>query len=268
MEELLRGINQSALIFLFLLSTCCLSRYGKAFMVLPHSPNYLLRSPDSRETPFPEVLRAYNGFEPGRGWIELRSLMELRIENAYYEKGASRRGLEGFLGTEVARYEVGSHGLRLLSVQSMKERPEGDAPVQDLIPPTQTGFRYYRLYFEIIFRRNNNSHGSVLLAANSIEELDRLSAQLSHPETVCNEASKHRTAFPEACSVSVEMRIVVNGKPQIVLWGSILASLTDRPQHLELRRLYAGRLIPVEINPQDPNALRLPLLPGDHVSWN
>ncbi len=194
--------------------------------------------------------------------------MELRIENAYYRKGASRRGLEGFLGTEVARYEVTSHQLRLLSVQPMTERPEGDVPVQRLISQPETDLRYYRLYFEIVFKRNNNSHGSVLLAANSMEELDRLSAQISRPETICNATSTHCTAFPEACSVSVEMKIFVNGKPETVLWGSILASLTDQPQHLEVKRLYAGRLIPVEINARDPHALRLPLLPGDHVAWD
>jgi hypothetical protein len=29
--------------------------------------------------------------------------------------------------------------------------------------------------------------------------------------------------------------------------------------------MYKRRLVPVEIDPQDENALRLPLLPGDHV---
>jgi hypothetical protein len=36
--------------------------------------------------------------------MELRPQMELRIENAYYRKGMPKRGLDGFLGTEIARY--------------------------------------------------------------------------------------------------------------------------------------------------------------------
>lgn len=104
-----RAIDSCALVILQLSFLSCSLRHPAAFQVLPHNPAYLLRSPDARETPFPEVLRAYNGFEPGRGWIDLYSLMELRVENAYYQKGASRKGLEGFLGTEVARYAVRSH---------------------------------------------------------------------------------------------------------------------------------------------------------------
>ncbi len=261
-----RVINSCALVIFQLSFLSCSLRRPAAFQILPNNPAYLLRSPDARETPFPEVLRAYNGFEPGRGWIDLHPLMELRVENAYYHKGASRKGLEGFLGTEVARYAVGSHGLRLLSVQPMKDRR--DLPVQRLISPSLTDARYYRLYFEIIFR-SSNTHGSVLLAANSQAELEQLSVQIDHPETLCSRTSTHCTVFPEACSVSVEIKVVVNEKPQAIVWGSLLESVVpDRPRRLVLTRLYAGRLIPVEINSQDPNDLRLPLLPGDHITWN
>jgi hypothetical protein len=259
-----RAINHAGLILCLLWLTSC---HGGPFRVLPYSPNYVLQSPDSRKTSFPEVLRAYNGFEPAKNWIDLRPLMELRIENAYYEKGASRRGLKGFLGTEVARYEVMPEGLRLLSVQPMKNRPEADVPVEQLIAQPGLTFRYYRLYFELVFARSRDSHGSALLTANSTEELDRLSAQLTEPESVCNSKSVHCAVFPEACSVSVEMKITVNGKPQTAFWGSLLASVAPHPQHLEIRRLYAGRLNPIKIDARDPSALRLPLLPGDEIIW-
>lgn len=213
------------------------------------------------------MLRAYNGFERGQNGVDLRPLMGMHIENAYYKKGTPARGLKGFLGTESAGYEVTAHGLRLGSVHSMKQRPEGAVPVQNLIAPDQTKFSHYRFYFEIMFP-NGHTHGSVLLGANSTEKLEQLSSQLSHPETVCSENSTHCTVFPEACSVSIEMRIVVNGKAQMVIWGSSLgAVVTGNPQHLEMKRLYAGRLIPVEINVNDSDAMRLPLLPGDHVAW-
>ncbi len=39
------------------------------------------------------------------------------------------------------------------------------------------------------------------------------------------------------------------------------------PRKLRLSRLYAGKLTPVEVDAGDPNALRLPLLPGDRVEW-
>lgn len=268
MNEAGRTIKQVLPLLCLLLTACLVNRHAGAFRVIPDSPSYLLQSPGSGKVPFPDILRTYNGFDPSHSLIDLKPLMQLRIENAYYTPGSSRRGLEGFLGTEIGQYEVTSAGLRLLSFQPMKNRPESDLPVQRLISERELAFHHYRLYYEIVFARKRDSHGSVLLGADSMPELDRLSAQLSDPESVCDAASTHCTVFPEACSVSVEMRIVVNGKPQSALWGSRLASIAANPQHLEMKRLYAGRLTAVKIDPQDPTALRLPLLPGDQINWN
>jgi hypothetical protein len=227
-----------------------------------------LRYPDSREAPFSEVLRNYNGFEPGGGGMDLHPDMELRIENAYYRPGSSRRGLEGFLGTEVAQYAMRPDGqLELRSVQPMKDRPSDQLPVQELVGHSQRQYHYHRFYYEILFRRAGAARGSVLLGSNSDEELHRLAAQLRNdPDSVCNGQSGNCTAFPEACSVSVEMRIVVNGKPRDVLWSSNLASVADHARNVKLLRVSKGRLIPVKLNARDPNALLLPLLPGDHVN--
>ncbi|MFZ0594016.1 MAG: hypothetical protein WAM39_26400 [Bryobacteraceae bacterium] len=240
-----------------------------SFRVLPDRPDYLLQSPDSIDTPFAEVLRRYNGFEPARSWMDLHPWMELRIENAYYKAGAPKRGLDSFLGTEIAHYQVRPQGgLRQLSVQSMKVRPVDQPPVQQLIGGPQRRYRYYRFYSAIVFKRNGRTSGSVLLGANSTAGLERLAAQLlAEPASVCGDKSAHCTAFPESCSVSVEMEIVVNGAPRTVMWGSRVGSVAIHPRRVELLRPYAGRPTPVEMDPSDPNAFRLPLLPGDRITW-
>jgi hypothetical protein len=249
--------------------TACAARLSRTyFKVLPNSPNYLLQSPDSRRTPFPEVLKGYNGFEAGHAWIDLEPLMELRIENAYWTPGAPRSGLAGFLGTEVGRYVVRPHGLALVSVHPMSNRPKDQVPVQDLISNTEIKFSHYRLYYEVVFSHRDHSHGSVLLAAESQAEIEALSAQLSYPEAVCSQRSTHCIVFPEACSVSVEMKVIVNGKLESVLWGSTLGSIAKQPRHLEMKRLYAGELRPVRIDAEDSKSLLLPLLPGDRIVWN
>ena len=260
-----------AVIACLLLSTSCGSRYSAhPFRVVPASPAYALRSPDLRETPFPEILRGYNGFEPGRAWIDLRAGMELRIENAYYQPGMSRRGLNGFLGTEIAQYKAGpQRGLQLLSVQSMQDRPKESLPVQQLISISQQERRYFRFYYEVLFKRSGSSRGSVLLSDDAKDGIDRLADELmTDPDSVCSGKSMNCTVFPEACSVSIEMEIVVNGAPRNVLWGSLLMSVVERPRHLELWRIYQGRLTSVKLVASDTNALRLPLLPGDRVKWN
>jgi hypothetical protein len=252
-----------------LLSTSCATRSGLAFRVAPATPAYLLHGPDSQQTPFPEVLRAYNGFEPGRGWIDLRPLMELHIEDAYYEPGAPRSGLAGFLGTEVAQYEMRSNGgLQLLSVQSMKNRPREQPSVQALISASQQRHRYFRFYYEVLFRKSKNRRGSVLLGASTKTRIDDLASRLlDNPDSVCAANPANCTVFPEACSVSVEMEIVVNGLPRTVIWGSRLADVVDQAHYLEMLRMYRGRPTPVKLQVNDANALLLPLLPGDHVTW-
>lgn len=143
---------------------------------------------------------------PGQGWVDLRPPMQLRVENAYYREGAPKRDLRAYIGTEVAQYQVRKNGsLRLLSTQSMKNRPPGQPPVARLMQPSVRRYRYHRFYFEILFKRNSSARGSVVLGASSTAELDRLSEQLfADPDSVCNDRSTHCTVFPEHCSVSIE----------------------------------------------------------------
>ena len=258
-------IGRGWVVCVVLLASCAARR---GYVVVPKSPDYVLRSPNSQELPFSDVLKGYNGFTPGGSWIDLRPMMELRIENAYYQKGFSRRGLAGFLGTEVASYRVTSDGLRMMLTRALEKRQPDELPAERLIAVAKQHFRFYRLYYEIVFRANGGSHGSVLLGANSMEELIQLSNHLTEPETVCNGSSTNCAVFPEACSVSVEIKIVVNGKPQTVAWGSKLENIVDEPHHLAMRRLYRGRLVPVKIDPADANVLLLPLLPGDEIDWD
>ena len=259
------------LLFALLLDLSCARRHAAgSFRVLPANPDYLLRSPDSSETPFPELLNRYNGFIPGKDWLDLRPQMELWIENAYYRQGAPKRGLANFPGTETAKYQVRPKiGLRLISIQShLQKRPPDQPPVQKLIRASQQRYRYYRFFYAIVFRQRGAVRSSVLLGAASINELDRVAALLlSDPDSVCGGQSTHCTVFPAACTVSLEIEIVVNGARQTVPWGSPLASIAAKPRHIGLVRLYNGRLTPVEIDPTDSNALRLPLLPGDQVDW-
>jgi hypothetical protein len=72
------------LAFVLMFSVSCATRRTVTFRVLPASPDYLLRSPDSKDTPFPEVLGRYTNVGPD--WVELRPEIELRVENAYFRE--------------------------------------------------------------------------------------------------------------------------------------------------------------------------------------
>lgn len=260
---------RALLLFMVLLQASCLTRHGAgSFAVIPHAPDYLLRSPDAVETPFREVLQRYNHFEPATDWMDLRPWMELSVENAYYKDGFPKRGLDGYLGTETAQYQVQSKGgLRQVSLRSMKDRPANQRPVQDLMSHAQRRFRYYRYYFAIVFNKDAKESRSVLLGANSTAELDRLASALAaEPDSVCSGGSLHCIRFPDGCSVSIEMQIVVNGRRQTVLWGATLKTITGHSQDIALLRHYEGRMVSVSIDASDPKALGLPLLPGDEIT--
>jgi len=274
-RSLAPGPRWPLLIFLGLLLQVqlgCLAphHHSGIFEVLRDKPDYVLRSPDSTTTPFPEILRRYSGFAPGQDWIDLRPNMELRVENAYYREGTPKHGLAGFLGTEIALYHVQPRGgLRLLSVESMKERPTDQLPVQQLIDSSHQRFRLYRFFFALIFRRSANARGSVLLGASAKHELDALTKRLlDSPESVCGTGTMHCTVFPEACSVSLELGIKVNGTTRTVPLGSAVATVVVHPRYIKMLRSDFGRMAPVQIDVNDPEALRLPLLPNDQITWN
>src|ERR1019366_6164180 len=102
-------------------------------------------------------------------WVDLRPQMKLRIENAYYREGAPKHGLQGFLGTEIARYQVRpERGLRLVSVESvLAQRPRDQPPVQALMRVVQMRYRYNRFFYAIVFSQKKETSGAVLLGARS-----------------------------------------------------------------------------------------------------
>jgi hypothetical protein len=209
---------------------------------------------------------------PQGRWVDLVPQIELRIENAYFEPGTPRLGLAGYLGTETARYQVSQNrGLRPLGVQTpLPKRPNDQASAQELIRPLQRQHRKYRFYYAVVFTQKGSSNGPVLLGASSLVELDRLGAQLlAEPDSICGDRSLHCTVFPDTCTVSLEMQIVVNGATRIVPWRSILASIAPGARHIELvRRSGVNRFTSQSINAADPEAVRMVLSPGDKVNWN
>jgi len=257
-----------ALALLTCLCSCATPHARGSFRVLPAEPTYVIRSPEAIETPFPEVLSRYSDVGPPQGWL-LHPYTGLRVENAYYREGAPKHGIAGFLGTETAVYRVRGGGLQLISVGSeVARRPADQLPVQDLIGPVRQHYRYYRYFFQIVFRQKSDTRGAVLLGADSLDELNRLAAGLlDDPDAVCGGPSRHCAAFPEACTVPLQIEVSVNGMRRVVGWGSALGSVAVHPRTLKLSRIDNGTLAPVEVDAADPNTLRLPLLPGDRIEW-
>lgn len=264
--KLPRSLIPAVVAIALLISVSCAT---PSFRVIAATPAYQLCAPNGVKTTFAETLRRFNGFDLRRDWMDLRPDMELRIENAYYQPGASRNGLRGFLGTEIALFKVQADGeLRLLSVKPMKHRPKKQPSVQKLVGVAQRHYSHHRFYYELFVEGKGDARSSVLLGADSQEQIEHLAAKLRvDPNAVCGSKSVHCTIFPELCTVSIEMRILANGASKNVRWGSDLADIVDHPRSVELLRQYHGRWTPVKLDARDPGALQLPLLPGDRIHW-
>ncbi len=256
-----------AWIALLALSSCSRRKPSLPFQTIASEPYYLLRSPERMETPFPETLKAYG--DVSIGWVDLREAMLLRIENAYYKEGAQRRGIANYLGTETLVLRVMPDGkLKQLELLGLAIRPPAQDAVASLLPIDRQRQRFHRFYFQVVVNRQAGTSNALLLSASSKFRLEQLSNQLARdPASVCGGKTHHCTVFPEACTVSLGMEIIVNRQPVKIAWGSTLASVVGQRKQFTLQRQHLGKLVAVQLNPEDPELLRLPLLPGDTISW-
>jgi hypothetical protein len=252
-----------------LLGLACSARRG-SFSVLRDDAQYLLQSPRSVSTPLGSSLRDY-GFANEDGSVNLRPGVQLRVENAYYEKGLPRRGLTGFLGTETVRYELRRNGLRQIDFRSaLAARPDDQPTAAALIAPAQMRLPFHRLFFAVPFRRAGQASGAVLLSARRAADLDRLAARLrADPDLACADNAAC-TIFPEACTAAPEIEVFANGAPRAVIWGNTIQNVFfpgTPPANLAIHRLFENKLVPVVFDASDPLTLRTPLFPGDRLTW-
>jgi hypothetical protein len=192
-------------------------------------------------------------------FLNLAPGIRLRIENAYWEPGAVKRGLAGYLGTEIATYGVAPNGsLRFVVGESKMtvQRPKDQEAAKDLLPSSHLRSRFYRLYYAVKFSKSTGPGAPVLLGARSPAELEQMGSRLKEaPDEVCRAGSVRCTVFPESCTVSAEMVVVVNGQPTPFLYGSTLAAVAKGHTSVMLERggiaLNSERLMQVPLMPND-----------------
>ena len=260
-------VSRVSSVVLALLISSCASRRA-SFRVLPAAPHYILRSPDAEMTPFPHVLGDYANL--GDGWVDLFPLVELRVENAHYRERTTEPNFENYLGTATVRYRVGAKGMlhQIAIESSLSRQPADQPPVDQVLSSASAAREYHRFFFQVLINKRDEHRRAVLLSATTESALGRLTKKLGgEPRAVCGEESIDCTVFPSTSIAALEIPVVVNGDRRTVTWGSEVRSVATAPRHLEVLRLHAGRRMPVEIDQGDPEALRLPLLPGDHVNW-
>ncbi|MBK7931051.1 MAG: hypothetical protein IPJ98_27335 [Bryobacterales bacterium] len=222
--------------------------------------------------PYSQMLERFNGFQTGAGWVDLRPSMRIQIENAYYEPGKPKRGLEGFIGTERLWYrKPPTAGLieGAFEDKMLAARPAAETPTTQLVTAPQRAHDAYRLFFSIRVNRRGATRGAVMLGAPSQAALEaRAAALLADPDSVCREGSPECVVFPEVCTVSPEIEVTVNGQLKVYTWATPLSAAAGKARSVKLTRMIEGKARTIPVDPADGNALRMPMLPGDEMQVN
>lgn len=233
------------------------------FLVVPAAPHYLLKSPDGEKRAFPDTTSSFSNAIDG--WVDLGPHMTLKLEKAYFMPPESRR-IQDYLGLETAQYRYESNGsLRLSDYVPLRTRPSHQPPVTSALPADQLLSRYHRLFFQVVLSKESGPARAIILSGDSKPTVATVAARLLRGDG-CPDSSQtwvHCTAIPEAISVSLSFDILANGSPLPVSWGSTVAGVVGAKRPVKLSRVFRGRMVRVELDPLDPSALRIPLLPGD-----
>jgi len=236
---------------------CSARKPAEVWRVVKAEPEYVLRSP-GEDIAFSYVLKRFNGFVLGEGWVDFREDMGLQVQYAMYEQGAERKGLKGFLGTETQRYLWRRGRWRRL-----KGPKEGEA----LSPVERLRGNFQRFFYAVKVNRVGSTHSSALLTGDSQAEIERLSKALAAaPQEFCQSNAKSCLLFPDLCTAAPLIGVLVNGKREMVPWGTGLGGVVGRDKRLlEFLRWERGGMRRIEVDGADSWAMRLPLLPGDVV---
>jgi hypothetical protein len=253
----------AVLVLLSMLLSGCRAHYS----VLPSAPYYRLNSPDGRSSAFPDSANDFGNVLDG--WIDLGPAMSLKLEKAYFLLPESRR-IQDYLGLESAHYVYETTGaLRLREYLALKERPVGEVPVSSVLPRDQLAAQHHRFFFQIVLSKEFGAARAVLLSGNSKDSVANAARRLLRGEgcAVSVPAQSYCTAMPDTISASLAFEIKANGKALVVPWGSSVANVVRSAKGVKVSRRFRGKLVPVQMDPLDPAALRLPLWPGDSLTF-
>jgi hypothetical protein len=201
--------------------------------------------------------------------MDLTGGMRIQIEKAVFADPQGPHNISNFVGTESARFAVGDTGrLANATIQELPNRPAQEVPVRALVGTHFQKQRYHRLYFQVAFDQRSGEAPAVLLGADTKEALRRVGAELSvNARATCGDGTAHCVVLPPDTTVSLQFQIFVNGKPTFVSWGTSVKGVVGTRPAFEMRRKFGGRSVQVQIDAQDLEALRLPVLPGDRFEW-
>jgi hypothetical protein len=241
-----------------------------------HARDYVLQSVPTR--PHDSLLNAY-GYRIERSGVNLKPNLRLKVERAYFS--SSEKSDKNYLGVSNVLFDVttDSEGsLRFQQLHAIQYSPDSlaqtdhegsrDVAILNLKPE-----KHYRVLFYTHQVPTDRNFSAALIGANDTARLDSFEqiiraasdadcSSLIHDGTECFE-------FRGFVTVSIQIPIELNGKPQFVDWGTKVEAVVPAKvqKSFKLQRRFADAYYDLKFSRGDDSILDLTLVGGDRLTW-
>jgi hypothetical protein len=238
--------------------------------------DYILQS-----VPTPPAASLFNayGYRIERSGVDLKPNLRLKIERAYFSN--AEKSDKNYLGISSVFFDVtkDSQGsVRFQQAQALQYSPaslaqsdhEGsrDLAILDLKPQN-----HYRVLFYTHEVPTDQNFSAALIGADDSSHLDQFEQTIrAHADASCIPSTREDLQcmeFRGFVTVSVQIRIELNGQPKFVDWGTRVKDVVPPKSRksLKIQRLFANSYFPVQFKRSDPNILDLALVGADRLTW-
>ncbi len=216
-----------------------------------------------------------------RGFVDLKPGMRLKIQRDHTASSGA------FLSMSTIDYDTAQGARATLKFEPArgeameKSRYGAEDRSPDLTLTRQaSGMLYSRLLYLGLFVPQNLGYPAFIISSRTRRRLNaitrRVAAQTGRgcPSGIPSQEARC-LAFRGSVTVSVQLRVVANGKPRFIQPGDTVRGLLEAihesrclraVQNLHIARRFMGRLTPAVFDPSSYLVLNLPLFAGDRIS--
>jgi hypothetical protein len=229
--------------------------------------------------PFIAYLLRFGAFDLDQ-FVDLTPDFRLRVVYPIYSADDRKE----IAGVETVFYQIVSDrkdGRVRISPTMGKDSSPNGGKARKSAKQVATQFPNSFAYFRLLLKKGNSSKDPVTLAivlsSEDRKHLEDATRELdSGTEPSCRAITStdvNCIMFPPLTGVSAEIRVKLNGKEAFARLGAQVNELIrdvgtdDIPRSVQVRRMFAKRLVPINTDSGDKDILALILMPGDVVNY-
>jgi len=228
--------------------------------------------------PVGSLLNAY-GYVLERSGVNLKPNLRLKIERAYFN--GDEKSDKNYLGVSDVLFDVTKTfdgSLRFQRAAPIHYSPDSLAQTthegsRDLAILELKAQKHYRVLFYTHQVPTDRNFSAALIGANDTARLDSFEqAMRADPNASCTSSTHDDIecfAFRGFVTVSIQIPVELNGKPQFVDWATKVNALVPAKSRksLKIQRQFAATYYDLKFARADANVLDLTVVSGDRLTW-